>query len=111
MSNCIVETEYALRILIPVCNTVIGILTFINNDNLLDDNGKYQVHVVTATVNIILMILALVNELLKNRFETIKNQQNPNKIIPLIAEKIETDVKTYTSSFWSDLIPFKVKLH
>ena len=112
-NNCIIETEFALRIIIPVCNTLIGILTFIATDDLLDDNGKYQVHIATAVVNILLMLLALVNELLKNNFESQKTNQSLNYNGKLSTFRSENPiyVKQSKNVFWKNLIPFQIKLH
>ena len=115
-TNCISNTEFALRIIIPCTNTLLGALTYIYNDDLLNPVDMRNMHIAIATVNVILMLLSLINEILKNRFDSIKKYNDEIRMNSRIPSRDTHRISILLAptpkkpSVLKDLVPFKVKL-
>ena len=119
-TTCISNTEFVLRIIVPCVNSLLGILTYIYNDNLLSPDGIKNMHIAIATVNVILMLLSLITEILKNRHESLTQYNDQIKQYNSVHQKNRevnrVNILPRLSVFpqkpkvMKDLIPFKSKL-
>ncbi len=114
-TNCISNIEYSLRIIIPSVNGVLGILTYIYNDDLLDPKSLKTMHIVIASVNVLAMTLSIINDSLKTRYETLKKYENemqkfnqPKRVINPINYCM---LRPRKPSFLQSILPFKTKLN
>ena len=113
-TKCLSDTEYAFRIIIPCVNTLIGILTFIYNDNLLSPDELKNMHIAIASVNVLLMLLSAIADILNNRFTTLSQYNNNIKRQNRISNpEIRSPMALLTPkkpSILKDLIPFSRRL-
>jgi len=119
-TTCISNTELVLRIIVPCTNSLLGILTYIYNDNLLNPDGLKNMHIAIATVNVILMMLSLISEILKNRHESLTQYNDQIKNYNSIHQNNHDvhrmnvlprlSVLPQKPKVMKDLIPFRSKL-
>lgn len=116
--NCIINTEYSFRIIIPVINGLLGILIYIYNDDLLDPNGLKIMHVIIGSVNVVAMFLALINDSLKTRFDSLKKYKDDLERFNANNNLIMRSVSPLNNKIYipdeplllNNILPFKTKL-
>lgn len=116
--NCIINTEYSFRIIIPVINGLLGILIYIYNDDLLDPNGLKIMHVIIGSVNVVAMFLALINDSLKTRFDSLKKYKDDIERFNANNNLIMRSVSPLNNKIYipdeplllNNILPFKTKL-
>lgn len=116
--NCIINTEYSFRIIIPVINGLLGILIYIYNDDLLDPNGLKIMHVIIGSVNVVAMFLALINDSLKTRFDSLKKYKDDLERFNANNNLIMRSVSPLNNKLYipdeplllNNILPFKTKL-
>ena len=116
--NCIINTEYSFRIIIPVINGLLGILIYIYNDDLLDPNGLKKMHVIIGSVNVVAMFLALINDSLKTRFDSLKKYKDDLERFNANNNLIMRSVSPLNNKIYipdeplllNNILPFKTKL-
>ena len=97
-------------------NGLLGILTYIYNDDLLDPKSLKTMHIVIASVIVLAMTLSIVNDSLKTRYETLKKYENEiqkfNQPKRVIINPINYWIlRPRKPSFLQSILPFKTKLN